>query len=186
MGEGNAWYETAGPGPAVTGLAKISAMLDRATLVLALFLQGLMFSCQILVVLLRYLTGIGFLELQDAVSYSFAVVVALSIPLALTRDRHVRVDVLRERMSHRVNRRIDGLGHVLLTLPVFALMAWHSWPLVSASWAILEGSRETGGLPGRFLVIGFLLVMPVLFLVHGLAWFGKPRQLGDHSTGTPG
>lgn len=170
----------------MTGLAKISAVLDRATLALALFLLGLMFCCQILVVLLRYLTGVGFLELQDAVSYSFAVVVALSIPLALTRDRHVRVDVLRERMSHRVNRRIDGLGHVLLTLPVFVLMAWHSWPLVSASWAIMEGSRETGGLPGRFVVIGFLLVMPVLFVVHALAWFGKPDRVDDANHGTPG
>jgi TRAP-type mannitol/chloroaromatic compound transport system permease small subunit len=53
---------------------------------------------------------------------------------------------------------------VLFTLPVFGLMLWNAWPLAAASWAIFEGSRETGGLPGLFLVKSTIVVMCGLVL----------------------
>ena len=140
-------------------------LLHRITLRICTVLFGLMFAAQLVIVLMRYVMGVGFLELQDLVTYSFSALVVLTIPLALRTDRHVRVDILRTGFSRRTNRRIDRWGHVAFTLPVFGLMLWNALPLIQASWAIFEGSRETGGLPGLFLVKSTVVVMSALVIV---------------------
>ncbi len=137
----------------------------EAVRLLCMGLATIVFLGQLAMVLMRYLLGVGFVELQDAVSYSFAALVALSVAVTFDRDRHVRVDVFRQNWSARFNQRIDWAGDVLFALPVFGLMTWAAYPLVKSSWAILEGSRETGGLPGLFIVKTCLVVLPVLILL---------------------
>jgi TRAP-type mannitol/chloroaromatic compound transport system permease small subunit len=132
-------------------------------------LFGIMLAGQVTIVLMRYVLGVGFLELQDAVSYSFACLVVLTIPLAMRADRHVRVDGLREKLPRSWQRGMDGAGHLVFTLPVFGLLLWNAWPLIASSWSILEGSRETGGLPGLFLVKTTVIVMCLLVLLIALA-----------------
>ncbi|MDN3719002.1 TRAP transporter small permease subunit [Roseibium salinum] len=126
------------------------------------------FLGQLAMVLMRYLLGIGFLEIQDGVNYAFAALVALSVAVSFDADRHVRVDVFRQKWSEQANRRIDLLGDLFLALPVFSLMSWTAFPLVRNSWAILEGSPETGGLPGLYLVKTCLLILPALVLLVAL------------------
>lgn len=130
-----------------------------------MILAAIVFFGQLTMVLMRYLLGVGFLEMQDAVNYAFAGLVALSVTVAFDEDKHVRVDVFRQKWSARTNALVDTLGDLLLALPVFALMAWTAFPLVRSSWAILEGSPETGGLPGLFLVKTCLLLLPGLVVL---------------------
>ncbi len=134
-----------------------------------MILAVIVFLGQLSMVLMRYLLGFGFLEIQDAVNYAFASLVALSVAVSFEADRHVRVDVFRQRLSDETNRRIDWLGDMVLALPVFVIMMWMAYPLVRSSWVILEGSPETGGLPGLFLVKTFLLILPVLVILLTLA-----------------
>lgn len=133
-----------------------------------MWLAAIVFLGQLAMVLMRYLLGIGFLEIQDGVNYAFAALVALSVAVSFDADRHVRVDVFRQKWSEQANRRIDLLGDLFLALPVFGLMSWTAFPLVRNSWAILEGSPETGGLPGLYLVKTCLLILPALVLLVAL------------------
>ena len=161
-------------------MKKLSDTLYRITLGLCIALFGLLFAGQIAIVLLRYVMGVGFLQLQDAVIYAFASLVVLSVPLAMHRDRHVRVDVLREGQSPRIRRLIDRAGHILFTLPVFGLIAFNGWPLVRDSWAIREGSMETGGLAGLFIVKSMVLVMCMLVIVSAIAGLlGSEQETPD-------
>lgn len=145
-------------------LTSLANWLHRITLSISVVLFIIMFAVQVAIVLMRYVMGVGFLELQDVVTYSFSALVVLTIPLALRLDRHVRVDILRTGFSPWLNRRIDWAGHIIFTIPVFGLMLWNAAPLVSASWAIREGSMETGGLPGLFLVKSTIIVMCALVI----------------------
>ena len=128
-------------------------------------LTAIVFLGQLAMVLMRYLLGIGFLEIQDAVNYAFAALVALSVVVAFDADRHVRVDVFRQKLSEKANRWIDWTGDLLLALPVFGLMVWTAYPLVRSSWSILEGSPETGGLPGLYIVKTCLLILPAMVIL---------------------
>lgn len=149
-------------------MQEIANRLHRAVLGLSVLLFAVMFVTQMIIVLMRYVMGVGFLELQDLVTYAFSSLVVLTIPLALRLDRHVRVDILRTGFSARTNTRIDRAGHVLFTLPVFGLLLWNALPLVADSWAIFEGSRETGGLGGLFLVKSTVIVMSFLVILLAL------------------
>ncbi|MEP3047519.1 MAG: TRAP transporter small permease subunit [Roseibium sp.] len=135
---------------------------------LCMVLASIVFLGQLAMVLMRYLLGVGFVELQDMVSYSFAALVALSVAVAFDADKHVRVDVFRQNWSKRTNQWIDRLGDLFLTLPVFGILLWTGYPLVRSSWGILEGSRETGGLPGLFIVKTCLILLPALVLLLAL------------------
>ncbi len=128
----------------------------------------LLLAVEICVVTLRYVFGLGFIELQDLGLYAFGALILLAIPYALTRDSHVRVDILRNVYGPRWRRVIECGGVLLLLLPVFAVTMWYVWPDIRFSWSIREGSVETGGLPGLFLVKTVLPVACLLMIVIGL------------------
>ena len=138
-----------------------------------MILAVIVFVGQLSMVLMRYVLGFGFLEIQDAVNYAFASLVALCVAVTFEADRHVRVDVVRQRLSDRANLRIDWLGDIFLALPVFVIMLWMAYPLVRSSWSIFEGSPETGGLPGLFLVKTCLVILPAL-----VVWLTLARVIG--------
>ena len=148
---------------------RLAAILDRANAAICVTGLVAVFLAQPLVVLLRYLFAIGFVELQNFVTYAFAAFCVLSVPLALRSDKHVRVDVFRDRLSRASARLFDNVAILFLLIPVFGFALYHSMPLVIYSWSILEGSRDTGGLPGYFLVLTALPVMCLLLIIQGVA-----------------
>jgi TRAP-type mannitol/chloroaromatic compound transport system permease small subunit len=82
---------------------------------------------------------------------------------------HVRVDVFFAGASPRARAMIDLGGAVLLLLPFMAAVAWFAWPYVVRSWAILESSRETSGIPAVFLLKSLLLVFAFSMALQGMS-----------------
>lgn len=146
-----------------------TVLLHRAIRASCIALAAALLGVELVIVLLRYGLGTGLLELQDLASYLFATLVVLGLPVALAEDAHVRVDVPRERQGSALRRRIDALGTLLFLMPAFSLTPWLVMPEVLHAWSIREGSRETGGLGGVWLVKSMLPVACVLMLVQGLA-----------------
>ena len=153
------------------GFLRLADLLHRVTAGVCTLLLLVLFAAQTVVVLLRYVFGIGFLELQGVVSYSFALLAVLAIPIALRLDRHVRVDVIRRMQSPGTARRFDGVGILGFLAPLFILTLVYVFPDILYSWSIREGAIETGGLPGYFLVKTGLPLACVLMLVQGAALF---------------
>jgi TRAP-type mannitol/chloroaromatic compound transport system permease small subunit len=81
---------------------------------------------------------------------------------------HVRVDVLYGRLSPRNRCVVDLTGHLFLLLPVCIFIFWTSLPYVRASWRILEGSADVGGIPAVFLLKTLIPVLAVLLFLQGL------------------
>lgn len=152
-----------------TAFLSLADIMHRSTRAICLVALGVIVLGQLAVVILRYGYGVGFLELQDAVAYAFAGLVVLSLPVALYDDAHVRVDVFRDGQSPRTRARFDLGGLALLLIPVFGLTLWHVLPDIFYAWEIREGAKETGGLPGFFLVKTCLPVACVLMIVQGVA-----------------
>ena len=101
---------------------------------------------QFAVVVLRYVFGIGSIWLSESVIYGHAAMFMLAAAWTLQAGGHVRVDIFYADASPRTKALVDLFGSLLLLLPFV-----HD-PLVRAayigrSWALLERSRETSGLP---------------------------------------
>lgn len=125
------------------------------------------------IVVSRYQFGIGAIFLQESVMYMHGILFMLGIPYTLRQDGHVRVDVIYSRLSRKHRSWIDIGGHLLLLLPVSAFIFITSLPYVAASWRVLEGSSEVGGVPAVFLLKTLMPLMAALLFLQGLSEIAK-------------
>src|SRR5262245_52511386 len=121
------------------------------------------------VVLLRYVLGVGSIWLQESIIYAHAALFLLAAAWTLKEGGHVRVDVFYASASPRAKAWIDLLGALLLLLPFAVAIIWFSWSYVGRSWAILERSRETSGLPLVFLLKTLIPLFAVMLALQGLS-----------------
>lgn len=121
------------------------------------------------VVVLRYAFDLGWIAMQESVTYLHATVFMLGAAYTLRHQGHVRVDIFYQGFSARNRALVDLLGTLLLLMPVCIFIIWISWSYVSVSWTVLEGSREAGGIPAVFLLKGLILLMPGALFLQGLS-----------------
>ena len=105
------------------------------------------------IVVLRYAFSLGWISMQESVTWMHAAVFMLGAAYTLKRDEHVRVDIFYRTMSARGQAVVDLLGTLIFLLPMAVFLAVSSWDYVSTSWHIREASREVGGLPYPFVPI---------------------------------
>ena len=124
---------------------------------------------QVAIVLMRYVFGIGSILLQESMLYMHATLFMAAAGYTLAHDGHVRIDIFYRAASPRAKAAIDLAGAMLLLLPVCALILWISWPYVSSSWKVLEGSKETNGIPAVFLLKSLIYLFAVLVGLQGVS-----------------
>ena len=143
------------------------------------------------VVVLRYLFDLGWIWLQESVTWMHAAVFMLGAAYTLREDEHVRVDVFYRRMSAQRQALVGAFGGVFFLLPMCGYLLWASVDYVAVSWSIKEASREAGGLPYPFvpLMKSLIPATALLLLAQGAAdlvrdlatlagrpWPGPPRD----------
>jgi TRAP-type mannitol/chloroaromatic compound transport system permease small subunit len=141
------------------------------------WLTLLMVIVTFIVVVLRYVFDIGWIALQESVTYMHAMVFLVGASWALQQEAHVRVDIFYSRFSPRIKAWIDLGGSLLMLLPVMIFVAWISWTYVIDSWGVFEGSREAGGLPAVFLLKSLILVMAAMLILQALVQIARSVQI---------
>jgi len=124
-----------------------------------------------IIVILRYAFDIGWIALQESVSYMHAIIFMLGSAYTLKHNAHVRVDIFYQRCSIKTQAWIDCLGTLFLLIPVTAFIIWSSWEYVADSWEIQESSRNSGGLPGVYLLKTSILFMAGLLILQSISLF---------------
>lgn len=151
--------------PLLRAADAVSEAAGRLAGLLAIALVGLVFA----LVVARYALGIGSVAAQEAVLWLHASVFLLGLAYALKHGAHVRVDVFSQRWTPRTRAWLEFAGMVLLLMPFCLLMAGMSWDYVAASWAVNEGSRDPGGLPGWYLLKSLLPLSALLLMLQAAA-----------------
>ena len=144
---------------------RFNAAIGRVVAWAALFVVLLQFA----VVVLRYVFGVGSIWLSESILYGNAVMFMLAAAWTLQQGGHVRVDVFYAEASPRRKAQIDLAGALLLLLPFMLALIWLSLPYVARSWAILERSRETSGLPAVFLFKTLIPLFALLLALQGVS-----------------
>ncbi|HEY0634431.1 MAG TPA: TRAP transporter small permease subunit [Gammaproteobacteria bacterium] len=117
------------------------------------------------IVVLRYLFNLGWIGMQESVTYLHAAVFMLGAAYTLKHDGHVRVDIFYQKASARGRAWVDLLGTLLLLLPFCLFLLWVSWDYAASSWALQERSGD-GGLP-IYLLKSLIPLTALLLLVQG-------------------
>jgi len=118
-----------------TGIAMACVLIPAQILVSLVFVVG------------RNFFSLPATALQELEWHFFAAAVFLTLGAALLADRHVRVDVLRQRLSERARARVEIVGFLLSLLPFCAAVTYSG---AIAAWDVFwigEGSGTRIGLP---------------------------------------
>ncbi len=156
----------------IASLQKLARTLDRIaeeTGRIVSWLTLAMVIVTFVVVVLRYAFNIGWIALQESITYLHAMVFMLCAAYTLKHNAHVRVDIFYQRWSRRTRAWVDLLGTLLLLVPVCLFILSASLDYVSLSWSIHEGSREAGGLDCVYILKTAIPLMAVLLLLQGCA-----------------
>jgi len=124
---------------------------------------------QFTVVVMRYVLGLGSIWLTETIIYGHAALFMLASAWTLREGGHVRVDVFYADAGPRRRALVDLCGALLLLLPFMAVLLWFALPYVSRSWAIMETSRETSGLPWVYLLKTLIPAFALLMALQGIA-----------------
>ncbi len=152
---------------AAAKIDRFSRLLGHAIAWLTLAMVVVTFG----VVVLRYAFDLGFIWLQESVTWMHAAVFMLGAAYTLQMNEHVRVDVFYREFGPRRRALVDLGGVILFLLPMTAFLAWSAWDFVAASWSLREASRESGGLPYPMIPLmkSILVVMPLTLALQGVA-----------------
>jgi TRAP-type mannitol/chloroaromatic compound transport system permease small subunit len=150
----------------------INDRVGRGIRLLALLLVAVTFAD----VVMRYLFRTSFVFVQELEWHLFAVLFLVAAGYAHLKGDHVRVDIVYARLSPRARARVDLVGGLLFLFPTCFLLVSTSIPFIKASLAVLEGSPDPGGLPGRYLLkmaipvgFGLLAIQGVSELIKNFA-----------------
>jgi TRAP-type mannitol/chloroaromatic compound transport system permease small subunit len=149
----------------VTRLENFSERTGRGVAWLTLGMVLVTFA----IVIFRYVFSMGWIWLQESVSYLHAFVFMLGAAYTFKHDGHVRVDIFYRRFNTRQRALVDLLGNLLLVIPVCLFIFLNSWDNVLGSWSRLEGSEETDGLDLVYVLKTCMLLMPMLVSLQGIA-----------------
>jgi len=143
------------------------------------WLTLLMVLVTFVIVVLRYVFGIGLIWLQESLTWMHAAVFMLGAAYTLQREEHVRVDIFYRKMSEQQRAWVNLLGVLVFIFPMCAFFVYQSIDYVAVSWSLREVSRNSGGLfyPAVPLLKSVLVIMPVAVALQGLALLLRATQV---------
>lgn len=149
-------------------------------------------------VITRRFLVLGSTKLQELEWHLHTILFCLTLGYGYLHDAHVRVDLVRERLSRRLQAAIEVAGIALLLMPFVLLMIYYTTDFAYRAYVEGEVSAAGTGLPYRWIIksvipIGFvvLLLSAIARLLTSIRDLIRPHrdpdsQSPDAHAGTPG
>ncbi len=151
---------------------RFSSAVDRAIAAIgevSSWLWAILLAVIVINVVIRYAFGFGRIEFEELQWHIYSAGFLIALSFGLQADSHIRVDVIRVRLSARIQAWIELYGLILLLLPFILFVLIYATPFVINSFLDQEVSSSPGGLPYRWLIKSMLLVGFLLLLIAALS-----------------
>jgi TRAP-type mannitol/chloroaromatic compound transport system permease small subunit len=127
---------------------------------------------------LFYIVGRQFLNIpatpiQELEWQLFTACVFFTIGFAYLRDRHVRIDIVREKLDARTHARIELTGFLLAIVPFCLIVIWQGCLETWAAYISGEHSRASLGLAYRWIVKSTVPLGALFLLLAGIVVFRR-------------
>lgn len=153
-------------------LVTMSGGLDRLVTAIArvaAWASVLLIAVTIFDVITRRFLVLGSTKLQELEWHLHTVLFGFLIGYAYLKDAHVRIDLIRERLSDRTKWWIELIGCLLLLLPFCALVIYFSYDFALRSFLISESSSAATGLGHRWVIKSVVPIGFILLALSGIA-----------------
>ena len=119
----------------------------------------------LIVVVSRYVFGIGQTGLQELIMYMHGLVFLASAGYLVTKDEHVRVDIFYRDETKEYKHKLNVILGIIFLLPIILVILFYSFEFVQMSWKISEISTEAGGLKYVYVQKTLILLLPISLLL---------------------
>ena len=168
-------------------LARLSGILDAPVLALGRAASFLFIPLMLVIVydvVQRKITGSspGFTGtifyipstlLQELEWHIHGVLFLLVLGYVYLHNAHVRIEIVRERLSPRAKIWLELAGIVLLLMPFCAFGVTYGWSFAERAYMTNEVSSAQGGLPARWIIKSFIPIGFALLAASGLSMLLK-------------
>jgi TRAP-type mannitol/chloroaromatic compound transport system permease small subunit len=135
----------------------------------AAWLMVVLMAVTIFDVVTRRFFVLGSTLLQELEWHVHTMNFCLALGFAYLADAHVRIDLVRERLSPRARAWIETLGCLFFFVPFCVVILVVSLYFVEISWAQGERSSSGLGLPFRWAIKAFIPISMILLLAATVA-----------------
>ncbi|MGH1484562.1 MAG: TRAP transporter small permease subunit [Geminicoccales bacterium] len=140
-----------------------------------LFLPMLVLVAIFDIVTRRFLQ-LGSTPAQELEWHFFFAGVTFALGYAYLKDKHVRIDILRERLSPRTRLWIERIFLLTIMIPFALVIIWFGGRMAWLSYVQGEGSRAALGLPYRWIVKATLPIGAFLLLLASTYRLLRPME----------
>ncbi|WP_416878296.1 TRAP transporter small permease subunit [Litorimonas sp.] len=161
----------------LTGLGKslsrtIIVLIDTLSILIGEIIKWVMPLMVISVVIAVFalsIYGISSIWWDESVIYLHALGICLGVAPTYLAGEHVKVDIFFEKMDNRARALVEICGFYMLLAPVCIAVIWRSQSFVSFAWKSLEGSTNSGGIKGIYILKTALCVLFIMLLIQGFS-----------------
>lgn len=108
-------------------------------------------------------------KLQEWEWHLHTVIFLLALGYAYSKNAHVRVDLVREKLTIRKQVWIELLGCLLFLIPYTVLVFYFATSFVQQAWVSNEASAAMTGLSHRWIIKSFVLAGMALAFLSGVS-----------------
>ena len=158
--------------PIVSSLNKIVQRIVET----AAWLNVLVIFLILITVILRYgfhrnqlLLNWPLVPMEELQWHFYSVPFMFGLAYAITKDSHIRIDILRLHMSKKLKHIFEILGIILLLMPCTIILFDFSLDYTIYAITHHESSQSTMGLPHRWIVKSVIPLTMILIFIASLA-----------------
>ncbi len=138
------------------------------------------------IVLMRYIFGIGYIWMQESITYMHALLFLLAAGFTLLLDGHVRVDIFYREAAPTRKALVNLLGTYFFLFPIMYLIVDTALPYIEFAWNVKEGSKETSGIQAVYLLKSVIVLFAWSMILQGISLaISSVFTLIGHESETP-
>lgn len=104
----------------------------------------------------------GSFKLQELEWHLHGAIAVLAFGYAYTRNAHVRIDILSDKISERSKLWMEITINVVFLIPFFCLIIWYGYEFAERAFIRGEGSNGGLGLPNRWIIKAVIPISGIL------------------------
>lgn len=162
----------------------LNALVSRIAETTA-WLNVLLIVIIVVQVVMRYGFNHGLVPLEELMWHFYAVAFMFGMAYAITKDTHIRVDLVQMKLPRPAQHVIEILGILLLLMPFLWIIFHHSLEWVAESYRLDEASTSPQGLSHRWIVKSVIPLSFVLMFLAALARLIQETLLLFHHVKEP-
>jgi TRAP-type mannitol/chloroaromatic compound transport system permease small subunit len=120
-------------------------------------------------VIMRYIFGLGLVQLEELQWHLYAVNVVFGMAYCQVVDSHIRLDLIHDKLSRRTKEKIELCGIVFLLMPLIYVIFIHSLDFLWEAIRTNERSDSPVGLCCRWIPKGLIPIAMIMLFASASA-----------------